>query len=76
MGFNRNFRFSIDIGGNLAPVEFGEIFWLVESSGFLRYGVDFNGNLRLIGLSGFPRLQFKIKMIYYKTFLFVMGGNK
>ena len=43
MGFNRNFRFLIDISGNLASVEFGGIFWLVESGGFLVYGVGIGG---------------------------------
>ena len=76
MGFNRNFRFLIDISGNLTPVEFGGIFWLVEFSGFLRYRVDFNGNLRLVGLSGFLRLQFRVRTIYYRVFLFVTGGSK
>jgi len=45
----------VDIGGNLTSVEFGEILRLVESSGFLRRGVDIGGNLRLVDLSGFPR---------------------
>ena len=76
MGFNRNFRFSIDIGRNLAPVEFGRIFWLVESGGFLRCGVDFNGNLGLVGLSGFPRLQFRVRTTCYKAFLFITRGSK
>jgi len=36
-------------------VEFSGIFGLVESSGFLRRGVDISGNLRLVDLSGLPR---------------------
>ena len=66
----------MDISGNLAPMEFGGIFWLVESGGFLRCGVDFNGNLRLVGLGGFPRLWFRVRTTCYKVFLFVIGGSK
>ncbi len=46
----------IVISGNLVSVEFGGIFGLVESSGILKYKVDFSRNLRLVDLSGFPRL--------------------
>jgi len=45
----------VDISGNLISVEFGKILRLVESSGFLRRGVDISRNLRLVDLSGFPR---------------------
>ncbi len=45
IGFNRNFRFLMDIGGNLASVEFGGIFWLVESGRFLVYRVGIGGIL-------------------------------
>jgi hypothetical protein len=45
----------VDISGNLILVEFGRILRLVESSGFLRRGVDIGRNLRLVDLSGFPR---------------------
>ena len=56
MRFSGNFRFLTVINGNLVLVEFGGIFRLVESSRFLRCEVDFSGNLKLIDLSGFPRL--------------------
>jgi hypothetical protein len=36
-------------------VEFSGILLLVESSRFLRYGVDTSGNLRLVDLSRFLR---------------------
>ena len=52
MGFNRNFRFLMDISGNLASVEFGGIFWLVESGGFLVYGVGISGILMLVDFGG------------------------
>ena len=76
MGFNKNFRFLINISGNLALVEFGGIFWLIESGRFLRCGVDFNGNFGLVGLSRFPRLWFRVRMTCYRAFLFAMGGSK
>ncbi len=65
--FSRNFKFLTIIGKNLVSMEFG---------GFLRRKVDFNGNLRLIDLSGFLRLLFGVKIIYYRVFLFVMGASK
>ena len=55
MGLGRNFRFLIGISGNLISVEFGRIPRLVESSRFLGY-VDFSGDFRLVGPSGFSRL--------------------
>ena len=57
-------------------VEFGGIFGLVESSGFLRYKVDFSGNLRLVDLNGFPRLWFRVGVTCYKAFLLITGGSK
>ena len=42
----------MDISGNLASVEFGGIFWLVESSGFLVYGVGINGILMSVDFGG------------------------
>ena len=57
-------------------MEFSGIFGLVESSGFLKRGVDFSGNLRLVDLSGFPRFRFGIRAIYYRVFLFITGGGK
>ena len=61
----------MDASGYLILMEFGGILRLVESSKFLRYRVDIGGNL-----SGFPRFQFRIRVIYYKAFLLVMGGSK
>ena len=45
----------MDISGNLILVEFGGISELVESSKFLRRGVDISKNLKLMDLSRFPR---------------------
>ena len=53
---SRYSKFLTDVSGNLILVEFSGILKLVESSEFLRCGVDFNGNLGLVGLGGFPRL--------------------
>ena len=66
MGFGRNFRFLVDISGNLMSVEFGRILGLV----------DFSRNLRLIDLSRFPRLRFRVRAIYYRAFLLITGGSK
>ena len=41
----------VDISGNLTFIEFSRILRLVESSGFLRRGVDISRNLRLVDLS-------------------------
>ena len=83
LGFSRYFKFLIDIsgysksladvGGYLISVEFSGIIKLVESSGFLKYRVDISGNFRL---SKFPKFWFKVKVIYYKIFLFIIGGSK
>ena len=62
-----------DVGGYLVSVEFGGIVRLVESSGFLRCGVDIGGNLRL---SGFSKFWFKVRVIHCRAFLLVMGGGK
>ena len=48
----------------------------MESGGFLRYRVNINRNLRLMDLSGFPKFQFRVKMVYYRAFLLAMGGGK
>ena len=46
---------------------------LVEFGGFLRCRVNISGNLKL---SGFPKFQFRVKAVYYKTFLLTTGGSK
>jgi len=51
-------------------------FMSVEFSGFLRRKVDFSGNLKLMDFSGFSRLWFGVKAVYYKAFLFATGGSK
>ena len=57
-------------------MEFSGIIKSVESSKFLRYGVDISGNLRLIDLSGFSKFQFRIRAVSYKAFLLATGGGK
>ena len=57
-------------------MEFGGIPRLVKSSKFLKYKVDISGNLRLIDFSEFPRFQFGVKMVYYRTFLLTIRGSK
>jgi hypothetical protein len=66
----------MDIGGNFALVEFSEIFRLVESGKFLRRRVDNSKNLRLVDFGGFPRFQFRVKVIYYRVFLLTKRGSK
>ena len=69
-GYSRSLA---DVGGYFVLVEFSGIVRLVKSSGFLRCGVDIGRNLRL---SGFFKFWFKVRVIYYKVFLLVMGGSK
>ena len=54
-------------------MKFSEIVRSVEFSGFLRYGVDIGGNLRL---GRFFKFWFRVRVIYYKAFLLTMGGGK
>ena len=69
-GYSRSLT---DVGGYLVLVEFGGIVRLVEFSGFLRCRVDIGGNFRL---SKFPKFWFKIRAVYYRAFLLIMGGGK
>jgi hypothetical protein len=48
-------------------VEFSGILRLVESSGFLRRGVD---------ISRFPRFRFRVRVVSYKALPLIMGGGK
>ena len=68
----------MDISRNFILVEFSRILRLVESSRFLRCRVDISRNLRLVDLSGFPRFyfRFRFRAVYYKAFLFIIGGGK
>jgi len=72
----RYFRSVADVSGYSVLVEFDRILGLVESGGFLRCGVDFGGNLRLIDLSRFLRLLFRIIIVSCKAFLLAAGGGK
>ena len=49
---------------------------MVKSGKFLKYGVDINGNLKLIDLSRFFKFQFRVRAVSYKIFLFATGGSK
>ena len=57
-------------------VEFLYQWNLVESSRFLRYRVDISRNLRLVDLGRFPRFQFRVRVVYYKVLLLIIGGGK
>ena len=48
----------------------------MKSSGFLKYRVDISRNLRLMDLSKFFKFWFRVKVIYYKVFLLIIGGGK
>ena len=74
----RIFRSLVDFGRNLTFIEFSRIPRLVEFSGFLRHRVDISRNLRLVDLSRFPRFyfRFRFRAVYYKAFLFIIGGGK
>ena len=61
----------MDISRNLTSVEVSRIPRLVESGGFLRRRVDISGNLRLMDFSGFPRFQFRVRVVYYRVFLLI-----
>ena len=76
MEFNRNFKSLIDVSGNFILMKFGGISRLVKSSKFLRYRVDISRNLRLMDFSRFPKFQFRVKMMHYKTFLLAIRGGK
>ena len=63
----------MDVSGYLISVKFSGIVRLVESSEFLKYGVDIGGNLRL---SEFFKFWFRVRAVYYKAFLLTTGGSK
>ena len=63
----------IDASGYLILVEFSKIVKSVKSSEVLRYRVDIGGNLRL---GRFFKFWFRVKVVYYKVFLFIIGGGK
>ena len=71
IGFGRNFRFLMGVGGSLVLVEFGGFLRLVESGRFFGRGVDISGNLR-----EFFRFWFRVKAVHYRAFLLVIRGSK
>ena len=54
-------------------MEFSGIIKLVKFSRFLKFRVDISGNLRL---SRFFKFQFRVKVVYYKIFLLIIGDSK
>ena len=70
------FKSLINISGYLVSVKFSRIIRLVKFSKFLRYRVDINRNLRRIDLSKFPKFQFRVRVIYYRVFLFIIRSGK
>ena len=72
----RYFRSLVDVIGYLILVEFSGIIRSVKSSKFLKCRVDISGNLRLMDFSGFLKFQFRVRVVYYKAFLFIIGGSK
>ena len=70
---SRYFRSLIDASGYFILVKFSGIVRLMESSRFLRCGVDIGGNLKL---SRFLKFQFRVKVVYYKAFLLIIEGSK
>ena len=49
---------------------------MVKSNRFLRHRVDIGGNLRLMDFSGFPKFQFGVRIVRYRTFLLIIRGSK
>ena len=76
IGFSGISRSLVDISGNLTFVEFSRILRLVESSRFLRRGVDISRNFRLVDLSRSSRFQFRVRAVGYKALLLITGGGK
>ena len=67
------FRFLMDASGYLVLVEFSGIVRSVKSNKFPKYGVDIGKNLRL---SRFFKFQFRVRVVYYRVFLLIIGGGK
>ena len=66
----------MDVSGNFTLMEFSGISRLVKFNKFLRRKVDIGGNLRLIDFSKFLKFQFRVRMVYYRTFLLAIRGGK
>ena len=66
----------MDASGYLILVKFSGIIKLVESSGFLKCGVDISRNFRLMDLSKFLKFRFGVRVVYYRAFLLATGGGK
>ena len=76
MEFSKNFKFLIDVSGNSTLMEFGGISGLVKSNKFFKCKVDISGNLRLMDFSKFFKFQFRVRIVRYRTFLFIIRGGK
>ena len=66
----------MDISRNFILIKFSGIPKLVKSSKFLRHKVDISRNLRLIDFSESFKFQFRVKAVYYRTFLLIIRGGK
>jgi hypothetical protein len=64
------------VSGSLILVEFSGVPRLMESNKFLRHRVDISRNLRLIDFSKFLKFWFRVRAVYYKTFLLATRGSK
>ena len=54
-------------------MKFSRIVRLVEFNRFFKCRVDINRNLRL---SRFFKFWFRVRVVYYRVFLLVIGGSK
>ena len=67
MEFGGFLRHGVDFSRNLRLVDLSRFLVLVEFSRFLRYRVDFSRS---------PRLWFRVRVAYYRVFLFITGVSK
>ena len=67
------FRSLTDVSGYLISVKFSGIVKLIKFSGFLKYKIDINRNIRL---NKFSKFQFRVKVVHYKAFLLATRGSK
>ena len=77
LGFSGYFRFLTDVGGysgSLVDVG-GYPRSLMDASGYL-VSVEFGGIVRSVESSRFFKFRFRVRAVYYKTFLLATGGGK
>ena len=76
MELSKKFRSLMDVSGKFILIKFSRIPGLVKSKKILRHRVDMGGNLRLMDFSGFPKFQFRVRMVRCRTFLLIIRGSK